>query len=235
LVARSELDDSLASQAASELVLQGELLILDQKDGQAELHSNTLITSRGYWVQITAQVVQELQRFHKEYPLRRGMPREQLKSRFKLNSSFFNTAVRKLVQERILLESGPLVYHPDHLVRFNPQQGQKINHLMNRFSAAPFATPSVKECQAEVGEDVYSALVDLGTLVQVSAEVVFSLEVYRQMVDEVKHMIQTQDSISAAQVRDHFSTSRKYALALLEHLDTIGVTLREGDVRRLKG
>jgi selenocysteine-specific elongation factor len=55
------------------------------------------------------------------------------------------------------------------------------------------------------------------------------------MVDEVKHMIQTQDSISAAQVRDHFSTSRKYALALLEHLDTIGVTVREGDVRRLKG
>jgi selenocysteine-specific elongation factor len=37
-----------------------------------------------------------------------------------------------------------------------------------------------------------------------------------------------------AQFRDRFNTSRRYALAFLEHLDSIGVTLREGDLRRLK-
>jgi len=41
-------------------------------------------------------------------------------------------------------------------------------------------------------------------------------------------------SITAAQVRDHFNTSRRYVLAFLEHLDAIGVTIREGDTRRLK-
>jgi len=29
-------------------------------------------------------------------------------------------------------------------------------------------------------------------------------------------------------------TSRKYALAFLEHLDELGVTVREGDTRRIK-
>jgi selenocysteine-specific elongation factor len=37
-----------------------------------------------------------------------------------------------------------------------------------------------------------------------------------------------------AEFRDHFNSSRKYALAFLEHLDTSGVTVREGDFRRLK-
>jgi len=40
--------------------------------------------------------------------------------------------------------------------------------------------------------------------------------------------------LTVAQVRDHFTTSRKYALALMEHLDVIGVTVRKADSRRLK-
>jgi selenocysteine-specific elongation factor len=37
-----------------------------------------------------------------------------------------------------------------------------------------------------------------------------------------------------AQVRDLLDTSRKYAIALLEHLDDIGVTRRVGDERVLR-
>jgi len=47
-------------------------------------------------------------------------------------------------------------------------------------------------------------------------------------------MIRTQGEITAAQVRDHFQTSRKYVLALLEYLDAQGITERVGDARRLK-
>jgi selenocysteine-specific elongation factor len=40
--------------------------------------------------------------------------------------------------------------------------------------------------------------------------------------------------ISLAEARDLFNTSRKYAQALLEHLDVLGVTARDGDFRRLR-
>jgi selenocysteine-specific elongation factor len=39
--------------------------------------------------------------------------------------------------------------------------------------------------------------------------------------------------LTVAEFRDRFNTSRRYALAFLEYLDVIGVTLREGDNRRL--
>ena len=54
------------------------------------------------------------------------------------------------------------------------------------------------------------------------------------MVKEVRKLIIAHGPVTAAQVRDHLNTSRRYVLALLEDLDAKGVTVREGDVRRLK-
>ena len=85
-----------------------------------------------------------------------------------------------------------------------------------------------------VGEDVFNALVDQDRLVLLTADVVFSREGYEEMVAEIKRLLEERKTIKAAEVRDHFNTSRKYVLALLEHLDNIGVTVREGDLRRLK-
>ena len=54
------------------------------------------------------------------------------------------------------------------------------------------------------------------------------------MKDFVLQYLQTHDGLTAAEFRDRFDTSRKYALGFLEHLDASGVTLREGDFRRLR-
>jgi len=64
--------------------------------------------------------------------------------------------------------------------------------------------------------------------------VVFRRADYEQMAARVREIISKNGQVTAAEVRDLLGTSRKYALALLEHLDTIGVTIRDGDFRRLK-
>jgi len=106
--------------------------------------------------------------------------------------------------------------------------------LFKQFKSNEYSPPSVKECQSQIDEQLYNALVDMGLLMQVSPEVVFSQQGYQSMVTGIKALIESQGAITAAQVRDHFDTSRKYALALLEHLDSIGFTIREGDSRRLR-
>jgi len=59
-------------------------------------------------------------------------------------------------------------------------------------------------------------------------------ETYRRIVEEIAQALAGGGSITVAQVRDRFQTSRKFALALLEHLDATGLTVRIGDERRLK-
>ena len=69
---------------------------------------------------------------------------------------------------------------------------------------------------------------------KVSPDVLFDAETYDRLVGEVRAFIARSGSITIAQARDIFHTSRKYALALLEHLDETGVTRRVGDERTLR-
>ena len=84
-----------------------------------------------------------------------------------------------------------------------------------------------------VGEDVYFALVDLGELQPVNESVVYAAADYHRFTQAILDYLRQQGKINAAQVRDLFNTSRKYAIALLEHLDEKKWTRREGDDRVL--
>lgn len=240
IIERSSLDSNSFPQALGELLDTGQILALEGSfDPAAPLTGNAMVTSKGYWEQLADRSLQEVEKYHRSFPLRPGMPREELKSRLKStlrdSSRLFNAVLSKLVAEGELTEAGPLVKRPGHSIRFTNEQKQRADRLLARFAQAPYAPPSVKECLPEVGEDLFAALIDLGQFVSVSSEVVFRREDYERMVAEVRNMLQMRDKITAAEVRDHFNTSRRYVLALLEHLDAIGVTVREGDYRKLKG
>jgi len=88
--------------------------------------------------------------------------------------------------------------------------------------------------EAEVGEEVVNALIELGELIAVSQEVIFRKTDYEAMLSKIKTALQQNGQIPLAEARDLFNTSRKYAQALLEHLDATGVTVRDGDYRKLR-
>ena len=245
VVARSNLEAGPAAAAIQELAASGELLNLEAKETAAQAQPpaafapDELVISKALWEQIEGRAIKEVEHYHRAYPLRPGMPREELKSRLKditrSSARLHNAAMRRLIAHQELVETGPLVLRPAHSIRFTPQQEQHIARLMARFAAAPYAPPTVKECQAEVGEDVSAALIELGRLILVAPDVVFRKEDYERMLADTRSLAQQSGSFSVAQVRDHFNTSRRYVLAFLEHLDASGRTVREGDTRRWKG
>lgn len=233
IVSRSNLDIETVEKALAELNMMG-LVVFPEAKGEADLTAmNTLIASRAYWEQISTRATGEIAAYHRTNPLRRGMPKEELKSRLNLPPRVFNSLLSGLIADARVEEFGPLVRLPEHEIRFNARQQIAVDHLMERFWKNPYTPPTVKECQESVGNEVYLALLDLGRLIQVASDVVFSAEGYQDMLAQIKGLFTTQETVTAAQVRDHFKTSRRYALALLEFLDSQGITIREGDVRRL--
>ena len=162
------------------------------------------------------------------------MPREELKSKLKLSPRIFNATITTLVARKLILETGKSLSRLGHVVKFNGQEQAKVEALMRKFEANPFSPPSVKECQAEVGEEVLNALLEMEELIAVSSEIIFRKGDYDLMVLRIKDAIIQNGKISLAEVRDLFNTSRKYAQAILEHLDAVGVTVRDVDFRKLK-
>jgi selenocysteine-specific elongation factor len=142
--------------------------------------------------------------------------------------------ITTLVNHHTLAESRSLLAMPEHEVTFDSGQQAKVQALKRKFEQNPFSPPGVKESQAETGEEVLNALVELGEFVIVSPDVIFRKQDYDSAVKRIQDSLTQHEKITLAEVRDLFGTSRKYAQALLEHLDAIGITIRDGDYRKLR-
>ena len=57
----------------------------------------------------------------------------------------------------------------------------------------------------------------------------FHREPFDGLVERVVAICRREGSATIASVRDELGTSRRYAQALLEHLDAVKVTVRQGD------
>lgn len=226
---QAHLSEESGLTAGKEAIAAGRLVVLEPEQ------TNPLVATAETWQALTEKVLQNVSSFHQKFPLRKGMPREELKSRLKLTPSVFTTVMLAWEAEQRLGQDGSLVFLPAHEVRFTTTQQQAIQTLMAQFAADPYKPPAVKDCQTEVGEDVYFALVDLGQLVPVSKDVVFRREDYEHMLAELRKHFAGPEGFSLGDFRDHFDTSRKYALAFLEHLDGLGITSRGEDVRKIIG
>ena len=231
---KSNLEIEAAQEALDNLIEAGQIIVLETISGSLQVSNDTLIAVKGYWDKISAAALSVVEDYHQLYPLRPGMPKEELKSKLNLSQRIFSGLISKLNQDGSLQEGGPLILLPKHEIRFTSPQKNRTEDLLRQYAASPYSPPSIKDSKSAVGDEVFQGMVDLGMLVPVSAEVAFRKEDYDQMVVEIKQLITKTGAVSAAQVRDHFNTSRRYVLALLEHLDDIGVTVRQGDVRRLK-
>ena len=135
---------------------------------------------------------------------------------------------------RLVGRAGGALRLASHQITFTPKQQQAVDYLLYTFRQEPYTTPSVTQCEEQVGSEVLSALIEQGHLVKLNEDVIFLTETYEEMHDRVVAHLREHGSITVAQVRDMFGTSRKYALAFLGHLDEKRITRRVGDERVLR-
>ncbi len=175
-----------------------------------------------------------LENYHHQYNLRSGIPKEELKSRLKLDQPVF-LAVLNLFQEINFVETiGNVVRLKAFSPNLNDSQQKAQESILKSFSAMPYSTPGIKESIENHGEEIINYLQSENILINVGNDVAFLSEYYHEMKEWVVYKIEQSESLTVAEFRDKFQTSRKYALAFLEHLDAIGITIRDGDVRKIR-
>jgi selenocysteine-specific elongation factor len=245
LLLRSNLARQQAKDALQSLVDEGQVLVLDSRfpanKPSAPVPDSVYLVSRSGWRALRERIEALLDEYHRQFPLRTGMPREEVKSRLAQNlaalralpARLFNEVVQRAAQEGWLVEA-ERIRLASHQARFSPQQQQAVDYMLFTFRQEPFTTPSVAQCEAQLGSEVLNALIEQGQLIKLSDDVIFMTETYEVMRNRVVDHLQEHGSITVAQVRDMFGTSRKYALALVGYLDERRITRRVGDERVLR-
>ncbi len=193
----------------------------------------TRLMLQAKWTEMKEWLQKSLRTYHQENPLRKGMLKEELKSRLHSSQKAFNLFLQKLVEDGVLVENGKYLALEGFQVALTAKDKALADALLQRFRKAPFSPPTVKDCRSAIGNDLFAALIEQDVFIKVSDDVVFEQEVYQRMKQDVKSLIEKNGRITVAEMRDYFGTSRRYALAFLEHLDSLGFTKRVGDVRKL--
>jgi selenocysteine-specific elongation factor len=219
------------AEAMAELVSDGRVVeIAEGGDSVGE----SVYVAADWWRRVGVKALRLLDAYHREYPLRAGMPREEFRSRLDVPTRRFEAVLSGLATDGVLTPVGTRVARAGFEPRLSEDDTRRLAELRRRFQVAPSSPPSIRDCRQAVGDELWTLQTVRGVFVEVSEDVAFDSETYRRIVDEIAQALEGGGSITVAQVRDRFQTSRKYALALLEHLDATGMTVRIGDERRLK-
>ncbi len=236
LLAQSELDLELAQEALTEL-RELEAITSLEMSGEA-----VLLTSES-WEQLLLRLRDLLAIFHRQQPLRRGVPRGEVRNRLQSGLSgielpvrLFNGVINQATAVNAVQADDSYVWLAGFQVTLTLHQQTIIDHLLAMFVPAPFAPPSAQDLLRVLGgeADLLEMLVEQGQLIRIGDGILFRRFDYEHMLAQVQNYARENGSITLAQTRDLFQTSRKYAQALLEELDAQRITRREGDVRVLR-
>ena len=223
---RSNLSEAEVLARLSELTEQGEVVAL----GELGVQADAMVYSRRGWDIVRNQAQVALQTYHHQYPLRKGAPPQQLRSRLNLPQPVYVRAAVRLADEGVAIEDGGLVRAPDHAVELSDKQQADVANYLESLAAEPWSPPTDRPIDPEV----LSYLQDRGDVIKVNDSVVFTTAAYEDMAGRIVQHLQTNGSVTVADARTIFGTSRKYVLPLLEYLDQQRITRRVGDERVLR-
>ena len=216
-VAREELE----AMAAEDLVVP--------LGGQA-IGPGAHVFSANGWETMSHKATNSLENYHRQFPLRKGAPKEELRSRLRMTPQIFNSALPLLQDDNVVVEEGALVRLPEHRPGLSDAQQRLVTDYIRLLESDPYSPPT----DSPIDVEILNLLANEGRVVRVSESVVFSASAYNQLVDGISTYIREQGEITVGDVRDMFGTSRKYALALMDHLDHQRITRRVGDARVLR-
>jgi len=229
---KGRIASSLANQFLKGFVEKG--LLINLEDSNLEEADYALFASKNWYEGMLDKSISILRQYHQQYPLRPGIPREELKSRLKLPQKQFALLIALWEKEKRFTVDRSFYALIDFKVNFRTNERVKVNQLLAQFEANPYSPPSIKESLQVVDVEIFNALIDQEQLIAVNNDVVFLKSTYDQMVQEVLDRLKREGQITVAQFRDMYQTSRKYALSFLEQLDAQGLTERVGDARQLR-
>ncbi|NQW17395.1 MAG: selenocysteine-specific translation elongation factor [Chloroflexi bacterium] len=188
-----------------------------------------LYTTAG-WAKLSGDARDATRSFHAEYPLRVGIPAEELRSRLKLKAALFAQAADRLAEVGDIERAGSLIRSPGYAPEFTPEQTQQIAKYLDYLETDRFSPPTDRP----IDQELIAALDDQGRVVRLNQDVVYPKDVYDEIESRIIEHGKQNATIALAAVREMFDTSRKYTLAVLEHMDRRQITRRVGDDRQLR-
>jgi selenocysteine-specific elongation factor len=188
---------------------------------------------------LVERVFGALEEFHRREPLREGLPREEVRTRLFHDShpEVFRCLLADLVSRGKVRMEKDRVALASHQIDLAPREAELLEKMEAVFAGAGTNPPSLQEVINGLGADpgqgqkLFHLLMARGRLVRIPDSRVFHV----QAIEDLKRRLWTKraerPTIDISEFKEMCGTTRRNAIPLLEYLDQLQITRREGNQR----
>lgn len=192
--------------------------------------------------ELRQKTIKALEGYHKDHPLKAGMSKQRLMSTLSpwLSNKLFSLLVQDLTKSNTVIQEKEIMRLSEHKVALGADE-KDIRHRIERaYLESGLQPPYFRDLVASLGEnsahkkEILMHMLEEGTLVKVKEDLYF----HRRVIDDLKNglvsYLKANGEIDTPQFKEMTGVSRKYTIPLIEFFDARKVTIRIGDIRRLR-
>lgn len=210
-------------------------VIVTDKDNRRLLHPEALR-------ELETTILSTLTDFHTRFPLKTGMAKEELAAQLPrgVDAKLYNFVLRRLMDQNLVVQEMEWVRLVSHKMSLSKEEEDIRQKIEKIYKDAGLQPPFFREVTAALPgtprrhQDVLEWLSTRGTLVKAKDDLYFHVSALKELQDRLVSFLRENGEISTPQFKDMTQASRKYTIPLLEYFDSQKVTIRVGDVRRLR-
>jgi len=230
----SALEDTTIDTHLNHLIEKQQIFVLDLSPARyvhCETHKN--------WKHIIVDIIQN---YHKKMPHRTGMPRQELKSRLPdaMSQVLFLYILDDLIESKILETHQEIVYMKNYRPALTSEMEQMKKKVYEMIQKNQLSPPLLKELSQNFQtttsnmETLLAFLEHEGAIVRVTQDMPVCTQVMKAFTNRLIDYLKDNDTITTKDFKNMIDVSRKYAIPLIEYCDRKKITLRVGDVRKLR-
>jgi selenocysteine-specific elongation factor len=208
---------------------------------QVDKEARTFIHKRNFDL-LVQETSADLQAYHKAFPLKSGMLKEELKSKLPPGTDvkLFNLVLNQMIKDNAIVQEEKTVRLKAHKVSLAGDEATLRQDILKIYRQGglqpPFFRDVVESLKAEPGQakDVLNHMIEQGLIVRTKEDLFFHAEVIADLKQRLVKFLEENGEINPAQFKEMTGASRKFLIPLFEYFDAKNVTLRVGDVRKLR-
>lgn len=210
-------------------------VVIYDKENRRLIHPDAL-------EEIKSSLTAILTDYHDRFPLKAGMPKEQIPALLSkpIDGKLYNYVLRQLVEAGQLAQEMEWVRLTTHKVALSKDEDTLRQRIEKAFQESGLQPPFFKEVASGLPgvpkqhQEVLEWMLAKGILVKTKEEIYFHAAVMAELQQRLVDWLKEHGEITTTQFKEMTGASRKYTIPLLEYFDAQKVTIRVGEVRKLR-
>jgi selenocysteine-specific elongation factor len=155
-----------------------------------------------------------------------------------IQTDIFDAAIKKLLNSKTIKIDQNYYSLNDFSIKVSRDIDIVQNEIVQLIKESRFSPLTSDEISKKIDlpltevRSIFNILVKSHNLVSINRDIFIEESVWRELLVFLRNFFEDQTEMPVASLKEFINTTRKYAIPIFEYLDSQGITVRDGDIRK---